>query len=181
LVRWTAAFAYASKQTLRQERNERDFIPLLGKREAEWLVESQHMPMAIAAKIDALFREAIRSGGMDRFAYLQAQSERAQLIDHIGACERILKTPLAQVFSIKIRRFIFLYLISLPLAIVDKTHVMTPIIMLLVAYPLLSLDQIGIELQNPFCTASSAICRSMRFATISGKICLVCCPRWTTR
>ena len=53
-------------------------------------------------------------------------------------------------FSIKIRRFLFLYMLVLPLALVDKVGWLTPIITMMVAYPLLSLDQIGIELENPF-------------------------------
>ena len=31
--------------------------------------------------------------------------ERALLIDHIGGCERIRKTPMPRVLAIKIRRF----------------------------------------------------------------------------
>jgi putative membrane protein len=51
---------------------------------------------------------------------------------------------------VKIRRFLFLYLIALPFGIFDKAGLMTPVIVMLVSYPLLSLDQIGVELQNPF-------------------------------
>ena len=42
------------------------------------------------------------------------------------------------------------YLFVLPFALVDKSGLLTPLITALVAYPLLALDQIGIELQNPF-------------------------------
>jgi putative membrane protein len=89
---------------------------------------------------------------LDGFAFLQLDKERATLIDHIGACERILKTPLAKVYSIKIRRFIALFLVTLPFALLHRTNGdwLVPIITMLVAYPLISLDQIGIELQNPF-------------------------------
>ena len=87
---------------------------------------------------------------MDGFAFMRADDQRAQLIDHIGACERILATPLAKVVSIKVRHFIFLYLALLPLAIVDKSGMLTPFLTMLIAFPLLALDQIGIELENPF-------------------------------
>ncbi|MFO0946475.1 MAG: bestrophin family ion channel [Planctomycetota bacterium] len=39
---------------------------------------------------------------------------------------------------------------TLPFAIADKTGVSTPLIEMIVAYTLLALDQIGVELQNPF-------------------------------
>jgi putative membrane protein len=89
---------------------------------------------------------------MDRFAFIQIDKERALLIDHIGACERILKTPLPLVYSIKIRRFIALFLLTLPFALLHRTNGswIVPLITMFAAYPLISLDQIGVELQNPF-------------------------------
>jgi putative membrane protein len=54
------------------------------------------------------------------------------------------------VYAIKIRRFLTLFLATLPFAILDKAGVATPLIVALVAYSLLALDQIGVELENPF-------------------------------
>lgn len=148
--RWTAAFAHACRHSLRDERDMTDLRELLGDEQATKLSKASHLPMYVAGRLAAMLRQAVDSGTMDRFAFMQAEHERASLIDHVGACERIIRTPLARVFSIKIRRFLFLYLLALPIAIVDKTGVLTPLIVMVVAYPLLSLDQIGIELQSPF-------------------------------
>lgn len=149
-ARWTAAFAHACRHSLRGETDLSDLNDLLGPADTKRLARAPHMPMYVAGRLAGLLRSAVDSGGLDRFAFMQAERERASLIDHVGACERIVRTPLAKVFSIKIRRFIFLYLVSLPIAIVDKTGMLTPFLVLMVAYPLLSLDQIGIELENPF-------------------------------
>jgi len=72
----------------------------------------------------------------------------------MGACERILKTPMPLVYAIKIRRFIFMFLLLLPFSLLEKAEFNTVIVFGLVAYPLLSLDRIGIELQHPFNTKS---------------------------
>ena len=149
-ARWSAAFSHSCRHSLRGEKNLEDMVPLLGREETENVEKSQHHPMYVAGRIAELLRSALQQGKLDRFAFLQAEQERTDLIDHIGACERIAATPLAQVFSIKIRRFLFLYLMVLPIALADKTGALTPVIVALVAYPLLSLDQIGIELQSPF-------------------------------
>jgi putative membrane protein len=148
--RWTAAFAHACRHSLRDERDMSDLTELLGQEESGKLAKAPHLPMYVSGRLAAMLRQAVDTGSMDRFAFMQAEHERAALIDHIGACERIIRTPLAKVFSIKIRRFLFLYLLALPIAIVDKTGILTPLIVMVVAYPLLSLDQIGIELQSPF-------------------------------
>ncbi|MCC9608694.1 hypothetical protein LOC68_08985 [Blastopirellula sp. JC732] len=153
-VRWVAAFSAICRHSLRNQRTYDeivDLVPIVGKVETERLAKSNHMPMYVVRRVGELLRQAVETGEMDRFFFLKAEEERAKLIDHIGGCERILKTPLAVAFSIKIRRFLFLYLLFLPMAMIDYVGAFTPLLTMLVTYPLLSLDQIGVELQNPFC------------------------------
>ena len=78
------------------------------------------------------------------------EKQRGILIDHLGGCERILKTPMPLVYAIKTRRFILIYLLLLPFSLINPVGLMAIFITVLVAYPLLSLDRIGYELQNPF-------------------------------
>jgi putative membrane protein len=110
------------------------------------------MPSFVALVLAGLLRDAREQHGMDSFAFVQTDKERAQLIDHVGACERILKTPLPRVYAIKIRRFIAIFLLTLPVALLHKlgSTWLIPLIAMLVAYPIISLDQIGVELQSPF-------------------------------
>src|SRR5690606_12965838 len=110
-IRWTAAFSHSCRHSLRAERDLDDMRCLLREQEVDELAAAQHMPMHVAARLADSLRHALDAGGMDRFAFLQAEQQRSLLIDHIGACERILGTPLAKAFSVKIRRFLFLYLI----------------------------------------------------------------------
>jgi len=152
-IRWTAVFSHTCRHSLRGEtRREEleDMRHLVGEAGIDELAAAQHMPMHVARRLARMLLRAVNRDQLDRFAFLQAEQQRSSLIDHIGACERILKTPLAKAFSVKIRRFLFLYLIALPFGIFDKAGIMTPFLVMLVAYPLLSLDQIGVELQNPF-------------------------------
>lgn len=149
-LRWTAAFPHLVRRGLRQERELDELQELLSADEIEKLKKSDHLSMCASLEIGRLLKEAVDRDEMDQFAFLRAEEQRSTLIDHMGACERILKTPLAKVVSIKIRRFLFLYLTVLPIAIVDRCGALSTVLTMLVAYPLLSLDQIGIELQNPF-------------------------------
>ena len=86
----------------------------------------------------------------------------------IGGCERIRKTPLPRAYAINIRRFIFLFLATLPFALLNRVgNWLTAPVTVLVAYPILALDQIGVELQNPFDTRNlghlplDAICETI--------------------
>jgi ion channel-forming bestrophin family protein len=149
-LRWTAAFPKLARHYLRDERDFADLQGLLSNEEIDQLEGHNHPPLAASLSIARMLQSARDCDAMDGFAFMKAEEQRGQLIDHIGACERIVATPLAKVVSIKVRHFIFLYLMVLPLAIVDRSGLLTPFLTMLVAFPLLSLDQIGIELENPF-------------------------------
>jgi putative membrane protein len=150
LARRTAAFAHSCRRSLRFERDIPEVERLLGPEDAARLAAAWHMPTEAARQIDLLLREAFSRPGTDPFAFQEALRRRAELIDHYGGCERILKSPLPRVYSVNIRRFIVLFLVTLPWALLDRVVWLTPFITCLVAFPLLSLDEIGTQLQNPF-------------------------------
>lgn len=152
LVRWAAVFPHVARRSLRDERELPELVALIGHEETARVATSQHMPGYVALRLGQILQSAVEKRRMEPFAFMQVDRERAQLIDHIGACERILKTPMPLVYSIKIRRFIVVYLATLPLALIHKVGAswLVPLLTALVAYPLVSLDHIGVELQNPF-------------------------------
>lgn len=150
LVRWVIAFSHVARRSLRNERDLPEVAALLGDEAAQRIAKANHMPSYVIFTVARLLREASERYGMDRFAFLQADRERAILIDHIGACERILKTPLPLVYAIKIRRFVAMYLLLAPFGIVDRAGWATPLLTLLLAYAVLGIDQIGVEMENPF-------------------------------
>jgi putative membrane protein len=154
VVRWTAVFPHVARLSLRGDRPSSEVANLVGPESADQIATADHMPSFVALKLGDFLREACDQWEMDRFSFIQIDRERALLIDHIGACERILKTPLPRAYSIKIRRFILLFLFTLPFALLHRSSGdwLVPFVTMLVAYPLLSLDQIGVELENPFST-----------------------------
>lgn len=152
MVGLITAFAHVSRRSLRGERTLPEVAALLGDAEAEQIANAHHMPTAVSLRIATMLREVSEQCRMDRFAFLVAEQSRNQLIDHYGGCEKILKTPLPKIYAINIRQFIFLFLVTLPFGLLPKIGWLTPIAVFLVAYPILALDQIGVELQNPFST-----------------------------
>ncbi len=166
-VRWIAVFPHVCRRSLREQRNFPELERLLSDESRDWIRKAEHMPDAVSSEIAMLLYEA-RGLGMDGFAFQKCEEQRSKLMDHLGGCERILKTPLARSGAIQVRQFIFLLLISLPIGLMQALAVdsarpaypvysmtqiwIIPLYVMLLAYPLLSLDRIGMELQNPFCT-----------------------------
>jgi ion channel-forming bestrophin family protein len=152
IVRWAAVFPHVARLNLRGELPSYEIANLVGSEDASRVATAEHMPSFVALILGELLHEACEKLEMDRFAFIQIDRERALLIDHIGACERIAKTPLPRAYSINIRRFIVMFLLTLPIALLHLLDGdwLVPFITMLVAYLLLSLDQIGVELENPF-------------------------------
>lgn len=160
LVKWAIAFAFATKESLRNGSNFTPLVGLLTEQELVELKSAIHMPLFVVSKIAALLQKA-RTGypntngfELDGFEFSILEGQRGLLIDHLGGCERILKTPMPFVYAVKIRRFVFMFLLLLPFSLLEKAGVYTVAIFFLVAYPLLSLDRIGLELQKPFTSKS---------------------------
>lgn len=149
-VRHVAAFAHVARRSLRGEREAPELDGLLGPDVAAAVVKADHMPGHVAGLLGAMLSAARRRGSLDGYAFLETDRERAILIDHIGGCERILKTPMPLIHAIKIRRFILLYLIAVPFVLVTVAGQLTPFVTVLIAYPLLAIEQMGQELENPF-------------------------------
>lgn len=150
VLRWVIAYAYCSLQTLSGRDGLTPIKKYFDESEFQILSKTEHMPSYISIKIAQLLQEAKRRGYLDGFEFLQLDKERSELMDEVGASERILKTPMPLVYAIKLRRFILIFLLILPFALLGKAGNLTPFFVILVAYPLFSLDQIGVELQNPF-------------------------------
>ncbi|NJN43235.1 MAG: hypothetical protein HC811_14420 [Flammeovirgaceae bacterium] len=78
--------------------------------------------------------------------------ELKEFSDILGACERIRNTPIPYNYSMFIKKFIFIYIITLPLGFVTNAGYSTILIVVLVTFILLSVELIAEEIENPFGT-----------------------------
>ena len=121
MVKWTIAFSVAARESLRNSKNFDDLAGLLNEQEIEELKSAVHIPLFVASKLAFLIKKA-RTGqqSIDGFEFRALEEQRILLINYIGSCERILKTPIPLVYAIKIRRFIFIFLLLLPFSLIER-------------------------------------------------------------
>ncbi|WP_019215470.1 bestrophin family protein [Legionella tunisiensis] len=150
LMGYVAAIPYLMKNNLRMNESIKEVEHLIDPPTFEELPNIAHKPNFISSKLAGLLSLLVKENKINEFSFLKAEECREIIIDCQGACERILKTPMPFVMAIKSRRFILLFLLILPIALVDYSIYINPLVTALVAYALFSLDQIGVELQNPF-------------------------------
>jgi putative membrane protein len=150
LVRWAAAFPHVIRHCLRNERAMPRVEALLGIKEAQRVADAEHMPSYVALRIAQMIRDGCENPGPARLGLLYSENSRFILVDAYGACERILKAPLPIAYVILLRRFLVIFLIFLPFTLLPSVARLTPLLAVLISYPLVALDDIGSELQNPF-------------------------------
>lgn len=150
ITNYISALPYLMKNNLRGDTSIVEIKHLIDHRVFSILEQSAHKPNTLSSIIAQELHLSRTSCELDSFSFLQAEEKRALILDCQGACERILKTPMPFVMAVKSRRFILLFLLALPFALVNTSVLISPVISGLVAYALFSLDQIGVELQNPF-------------------------------
>ncbi len=146
---WVALLPHIMRQSLRAE-TDVSVIQRLVKLESKDIEKVSHRPSWGAVNIAKLLDQARTNNWLDSFSFHRAERERSILIDNIGASERILKTPIPFVMVIKLKRFLLIFLALLPFALFSKLGWWSVVVDALITYPLLSLDRIGYELQNPF-------------------------------
>lgn len=162
-----AAFPNAARRALRGGIDEPDDRPPLDCNWQDLPAPARNRPVAVARAIGQHLRTARDRDGMDGFAFLAAERDLTALLDYFGGCERIQKTPLPRAYAILIRRFIVPFLATLPFALLPKIGMLTPLATMLVAYPILALDKIGDDLQDPFSSRNlnhlplGSICRTI--------------------
>lgn len=134
------------KAFLRNEKGNKRVAKVLGKEREQEIFSVDHPLLELMRP----FFEEINHRKREYSVHLKLMEKGNEIVDTIGACERILKTPVPLVAAIKIRRFITAYLITMPLGLYDVLGWFTPLFTMFLAYPFLSLDQMGRELENPF-------------------------------
>ena len=76
--------------------------------------------------------------------------ELKSFFDIMGACERIKNTPIPFSYSIFLKKFIFFYIITLPIGFVAYFEYWAIPISVFVFYVLVSLEIIAEEIEMPF-------------------------------
>jgi putative membrane protein len=150
VVRWTGAFPYAVKNTLRGTEGLGPIAHELPTAQLDRSLGSEHPALSIATRISALLLKARDQGLISDIVLMSLDQNVGRLIDHLGGCERINGTPLPFAYMVHLRRVMILYCFTLPFALVGPFGWLTVPAILGVAYTFFGIEEIGVEIENPF-------------------------------
>ena len=142
-------FVFAMKESLRTgvqfaelDQTDENFINDLKK--------FKHKPNRIASLMYRRVNDMYASKKITGDQLINLDKELKDFIDLLGACERIRNTPIPYSYMMYVKKFIFIYIITLPFGFVSQSGYMTIPIVLLVSFILLSIELIAEEIEDPF-------------------------------
>lgn len=110
----------------------------------------QHWPNHVASQLFTELYQLYCGGDIKNMQYLALQPDVSMFSEICGACERIKKTPIPYSYSLFIKKFIFVYIVSIPFCFVHPFGYWTALFSVFVFYVLASLELIAEEIENPF-------------------------------
>lgn len=110
----------------------------------------KHIPNRLSSmmyqRVNDLYRKNVITG--DQLFLLDR--ELKEFSEILGACERIKFTPIPYSYSMYLKKFIFIYIITLPFGFVTITNYVTVPIVILISFVILSVELIAEEIEDPF-------------------------------
>ena len=146
--RMISNYVFAMKEHLREgvKLEELD----LTEEEKKELSQFDHKPNYIAQKMYAKLHAMKQSGKLTEENYIVIDVNLKTFSDIIGACERIKNTPIPYSYSMFLKKFIFIYVTTLPLAFVNTFGYYSSLVSIFVFYVLVSMEILAEEIEDPF-------------------------------
>ena len=109
-----------------------------------------HAPNRIALQLYTDANTLLKEGIISQEQLLSLNEELRSFTNIAGGCERIKKTPIPYSYSSFIKRIIFIYVLTLPLGLMNDLKWATVPIVLFVFYAFASLELLAEEIEDPF-------------------------------
>ncbi len=161
------AFAVATKLHLRSEPVNNELEELMSSSKYFKLINMNNPPLEIAFWIGDYLQRQHSRNCLNSYQLISIQELLNNLIDNLGGCERILKTPMPLAYSIHLKQLLLLYCLLLPFQMVQSLEWWTGAVVALVSFTLFGIEAIGLEIENPFGYDANdlpldAICHTMK-------------------
>jgi putative membrane protein len=127
-----------------------DKLIYLSPEEEAYYSTKNHVPNFIALRIFQRIAQAHRDGHINEGDYINIKAQHQSLLDILGACERIKKTPIPFSYNVYLKLFISAYAILLPCGLMDSFGWTTVPITMLVFFALIGIELMGEEIEDPF-------------------------------
>lgn len=142
-------FVYATKESLRQGVKIEELEPV-DENFHEEMKKAKHAPNFVSKLMYRKVNEMYKAGQITGDQLINLDKELKDFIDIMGACERIRNTPIPYSYMMYIKKFIAIYIGTLPFGFLQQSGYMTILIVVLITFVLMSIELIAEEIEDPF-------------------------------
>lgn len=114
------------------------------------IINSKHRPNIINKLILARVNDLRKKNLITGEQLFILDKEIKGFTDIIGACERIKSTPIPYSYSMFIKKFLFIYSITLPMTFIGEFGYWSIVLVVMAFYFLMSVELISEEIEDPF-------------------------------
>ncbi|MGP1386492.1 MAG: bestrophin family protein [Thainema sp.] len=144
------AFAIATKLHLRQTPINHELKQVLSPERLEHLQHMNNPPLEIAFWIADYLQHQRDRNCLNTYQLTAMLHLLDLMVDVLGGCERILKTPIPFAYTIHLKQLLLIYCLSLPFPMVGDLQAWTGVVVALISFTVFGIEEIGIEIENPF-------------------------------
>lgn len=150
ILKVLVAFAIATKLHLRKEPVNSELEALINPDQILKLKKVKNPPLEVALWIGNYLQQQQNRGCLTSNQLMAMNKLLDNMVEALTGCERILRTPIPLAYSIYLKRLLLIYGLLLPFQIVETTNWYTGLIVALISFILLGIEEIGNEIENPF-------------------------------
>lgn len=141
-------YAYAMKEHLRLGVKTEELD--LTETELEEITKKNHKTSYIAQKMYWQLNEMKKNKELSEEEFLSIDVNLKTFSDITGACERIKNTPMPYSYSSFLKKFIFVFVSTIPLSFVASFGYFSALIAVFIFYVLVSMEILAEEIEDPF-------------------------------
>jgi ion channel-forming bestrophin family protein len=170
LARWIDALYGLLVQNLRDEDRLDALSDRLEAHEIAQLRSTKTRPLVVGTWISARLAELHAEGRVHIEILRAMDANLTAIVQAVGGCQRIRGTPVPFAYAQHIKVFLVLFCYTVPFVMVETLGLYTPVASAVLAFALFGIDEIGVEIEDPFGTDPNDLPMDRIGATIATSV-----------
>lgn len=146
------AYALCVKLHLRHSPINTELKPFISPAQFDKLQQMNHPSLEVAFWLGDYAQKQHDRGCLNVYLLNSIHAQISTLVDVLGICERIQKTPIPIAYTIHLKQILLVYCVFLPFQLVDAFGWVTGLATMMVTFVLLGIEEIAEEIEDPFGT-----------------------------
>jgi putative membrane protein len=144
------AWCYSLSQSLRNQNTTDNLSGFVTKQELDSIQHFKNTPLALMDNQSRNLAELQSENAINDFQHMQIDNTLVRLCTSMGQAERIKNTAFPKTYRLTLRLFLYIFLVTLSLALTELPLLVEIPLMLLISLPFFLVERIALNIQDPF-------------------------------